>query len=105
MSKNILITGGCGFVGRHLVARLASEAGNSIWVVDNLSTGKHPRDWEVPALSLISESGGVATYTVEGSDKVIKCIIADFAALAQAELGIVPSLGIGKLPHFDEAYH
>lgn len=105
MSKNILITGGCGFVGRHLVARLAPEADTSIWVIDNLSTGKHPRDWEVPALSLIGESRGVATYGVEGSEKSIKCIVADFAAVAQAELGIVPAIGIEKLPHFDEAYH
>jgi len=34
-----LITGGCGFIGRNLIARLLSEEGNDIRVVDNLSVG------------------------------------------------------------------
>lgn len=36
--KKILITGGAGFIGSHLVDRLVSEK-NSIFVIDNLSTG------------------------------------------------------------------
>jgi len=35
----ILVTGGAGFIGSHLVDRLIAE-GNSVVVVDNLSTGK-----------------------------------------------------------------
>ena len=42
--KPVLITGGCGFVGRHLVARLLRD-GASIYIVDNLFTGKHPDQW------------------------------------------------------------
>jgi len=42
--KPVLITGGCGFVGRHLVARLLND-GASLFIVDNLSTGKHPDSW------------------------------------------------------------
>lgn len=34
-----LITGGCGFIGRSLVARLLAEGGHSIRVLDNLSVG------------------------------------------------------------------
>jgi UDP-glucose 4-epimerase len=37
--KNILVTGGAGFIGGHLVAQLASQ-GYNIKVIDNLSTGK-----------------------------------------------------------------
>jgi len=39
-----LVTGGCGFVGRHMVLRLLEE-GRTVWVVDDLSAGKHPSCW------------------------------------------------------------
>ncbi len=42
--KVTMVTGGCGFVGRHLTAKLISN-GHSIWIVDDLSTGKHPDQW------------------------------------------------------------
>ncbi len=38
MVKNILVTGGAGFVGSHLVDRLM-EQGHFVWCVDNLYTG------------------------------------------------------------------
>lgn len=37
-NKNVLITGGCGFVGRHLVNHLSSVNNYNITVVDNLSS-------------------------------------------------------------------
>lgn len=39
MSKTILVTGGAGFIGSHLVERLIKE-GYRVVVIDNLSTGK-----------------------------------------------------------------
>tara|TARA_Y200000002_G_scaffold383292_1_gene404949 strand:- start:6119 stop:7036 length:918 start_codon:yes stop_codon:yes gene_type:complete len=38
MKKNILVTGGLGFIGSHLVDKLIDE-GNSVVVIDDLSTG------------------------------------------------------------------
>jgi len=38
-NKTILITGGAGFIGSHLVDKLI-EQGNKVIVIDNLSTGK-----------------------------------------------------------------
>src|SRR4030065_57760 len=38
-NMNVLITGGAGFIGSHLVEHLLA-AGNTVRVLDNLSTGK-----------------------------------------------------------------
>jgi len=42
--KVCLVTGGCGFVGRHLVAKLQRRH-ETLFLVDNLSTGQHPGTW------------------------------------------------------------
>ena len=36
--KKIIVTGGCGFLGSHLVDKLIDK-GFSVFVIDNLSTG------------------------------------------------------------------
>ncbi|HVW82874.1 MAG TPA: NAD-dependent epimerase/dehydratase family protein [Candidatus Paceibacterota bacterium] len=45
--KPVLITGGCGFVGRHLVKGLLARGYREIWIVDNLSiaSGHAPEEW------------------------------------------------------------
>lgn len=105
MARDILVTGGCGFVGRHLVAKLAAEGSNTIWIIDDLSTGKAPSDWEVPRLTPIEERDGIAYLKVEGTEAVARFIRSDFVAVAMAELGMIPPLGLPKLPPFAEVYH
>lgn len=39
MSKNILVTGGAGFIGSHIVSHHLNN-GDQVWAVDNFSTGK-----------------------------------------------------------------
>lgn len=40
----VLVTGGCGFVGRHVVASLMQES-REVWIIDDLSTGQAPARW------------------------------------------------------------
>ncbi|GAA0856474.1 NAD-dependent epimerase/dehydratase family protein [Aliiglaciecola litoralis] len=42
--ETALITGGCGFVGRHFAAELVNR-GYQVTIVDDLSTGMHPDNW------------------------------------------------------------
>lgn len=67
-SKPALITGGCGFVGRHMTRRLLDE-GYSLWIVDDCSTGVHPDQWlpcnkdrrEI-ATGIVQYDGGRVTF-------------------------------------------
>ncbi len=105
-SRRVLVTGGCGFVGRHLIARLAREPGIEIWIIDDLSSGLHPSRWERPSTAALSESSaGISTFRLTGSDAPICFIQADFMAIALSELGRIASTGIRRLPEFDEIYH
>jgi len=40
-----LVSGGCGFVGRNVVKRLLNTTNDHIFVVDDLSIGRHPSQW------------------------------------------------------------
>ena len=45
MKKTHLVTGGCGFVGRNMVRRLAETTGDQVIFIDDLSVGVHPSGW------------------------------------------------------------
>lgn len=62
--KNILISGGCGFVGRNMVRRLAEDKNNRILFIDDLSVGDHADEWlDYPKLS---EEGNISKYGENG---------------------------------------
>lgn len=57
MKRPILITGGCGFVGRHVIQHILQHGlAEQIWIIDNLFTGRHPEQW----LPLDTRSGGLS---------------------------------------------
>ena len=61
-NKNILVTGGAGFIGSHLVDRLISENVNKILIVDNFFLGK------LSNLSDAINNGNVVIYNEDAGD-------------------------------------
>jgi UDP-glucose 4-epimerase len=53
MSRNVLVTGGAGFIGSHLAEAFLAE-GDRVWIVDDLSTG---RESNVPAAAELHAMG------------------------------------------------
>ena len=51
-NKNILVTGGCGFIGSEVVKQL-SKLGANITIIDNLSSGKEDYVKGLPNTELI----------------------------------------------------
>ena len=63
--EGILLTGGCGFIGRNLTRRLLQDSEQPLQIVDNLSSGKSPDDWlELP---LMRESKALKLYSNNGN--------------------------------------
>ena len=96
---NWLITGGCGFIGRGLIAALLEEGGHRIRVLDNLSVGTRAElaaiapvgaparaeDWSAP-LTLIEgdiRDAGTARAACEGAEAVVHLA---------ANTGVAPSV-------------
>jgi len=75
----ILVTGGFGFLGSHLVERLLQDLHNRVHVVDNLSTNPLPLDFLLDEL----HHPGNLTYSI--------CSVAEYCR--------------SDVPAFDEVYH
>ncbi len=64
--KNILVTGGAGFIGSHLVDRLITEKPGKICVIDSLFLGK-----EANLRDAMNASKTVKLYKQDASDRVV----------------------------------
>jgi UDP-glucose 4-epimerase len=98
-----LITGGCGFVGRHLINRLLTE-GRSLWIIDNLSTGKHPQTWLSEEFTLYNATGNRFDYRNKAGTKVI-FIQSDVIRVLSDQLGLSGHKPENPLPDFKDVFH
>lgn len=101
----VLVTGACGFVGRNLVRSLLRDV-EELWLVDDLSTGRHPDTW-LPSMLPGAEGSGERPREYVAGAQTVRFFEADVISL------FGPSIGVGKAnpsdeidwPRFAEAYH
>lgn len=75
--KNILVTGGAGFIGSHLVDRLLSDGGARVTVVDNFN------DFYDPSI----KRANIATHLSRDEFELIEADIADSQAMSSLFAG------------------
>ncbi|MDP9342174.1 MAG: NAD-dependent epimerase/dehydratase family protein [Actinomycetota bacterium] len=107
MTEQVLVTGGAGFVGRNLVARLVRDLPEAtMWVIDDVSTGREPPSW--PEVELVPEgetAGPVASFRAAETGARVRFVQGDALAVFLGELGKVERRLPEPLPPFDRAYH
>jgi nucleoside-diphosphate-sugar epimerase len=97
-AKPALVTGGCGFVGRHVTRRLL-EQGYEAWLVDDCSTGQHPDTWLPAGLDRTEVGPGVVEYTGEHHVVFVNGDARDFFA-RRTDLGDLVEPAFGDVFHF-----
>ena len=98
---NSFVTGGCGFVGRHLTDRLLT-LGHDVWIVDDLSTGLHPDQWLLPRASQTTDEGGLKKYFVAGH--AVTFLHEDMAVTMLKQLGVIKDGAGLEFPKFDYVF-
>ncbi len=95
--KPVLITGGCGFVGRHLVKELLT-LGNDIWIIDDLSVGQHPDIWLNG--KIINSENRKITYQINSN--TVTFINQDSLKFLY---DMVIAMNASELPDFGDIFH
>lgn len=118
-SRHVIVTGGCGFIGSHLVDRLISEQVH-VTVIDNLITGKrenlnpdarfihsHVEDQEFPEADMIVHLAALARIQPSFRDPLRTFRANDeatFWALEQARRQNIPLVFAGSSSCYDDIY-
>jgi UDP-glucose 4-epimerase len=89
--NNILITGGCGFLGISLVKKLLKLGTKNIRLIDNLSVGN------ISNLAQVCKFTEIASINIEGSPNGVELIIGDIQDISLAKK---VSKGIDVIVHF-----
>jgi UDP-glucose 4-epimerase len=97
--QNYFITGGCGFVGRNTAKRLLKKE-CSVWVVDNLFTGRMPEEWLDPGYKKIHYKKGILLYKRNNSK--LYFIKGDLIQILYNEL---KTSNNAILPKFKDVFH
>jgi len=97
--KRSLVTGGCGFVGRHLTRRLLGRGGE-VWIVDDLSTGIHPDAWLAQAKR--TDEGPAVRYCMDQGN--VMFLRDDALAFFLRQIHTANGSDAIRLPEFDEVY-
>lgn len=101
-TRTALVTGGCGFVGRHLTKRLIEE-NYTVWIVDNLSTGQLPQRWLTQQMRAQQYAPATTRYS-DGKREVI-FIQDNVINFFSNQLQLGKANKATELPVFDDIYH
>ncbi|MBI3599461.1 MAG: NAD-dependent epimerase/dehydratase family protein [Nitrospinae bacterium] len=96
--KPILVTGGCGFVGRHIIKKLLPK-GVPIWIIDDLSTGKHPDTW-LKGWEKRERKNGVVSYNKNNAE-----INFLYSNALPVFLDMTNKINRHDLPAFSDVFH
>lgn len=96
------VTGGCGFVGRHLTKRLLAD-GYAVWLLDNLSVGLNPSEWLPDGFADIGLRDGLAIWR-RGEQEVV-FIKDDALHFFPSQLQLGQARKLINLPVFNSVYH
>ncbi len=106
MTANWLITGGCGFVGRHLVRELITNQRSQIRILDNFKSSQ-PEDivditnnhfpslkvHDTPSASFLEQEIEIVEGDICDPEKVLRCAReVDFIVHLAANTGVAPSI-------------
>lgn len=103
--KKILITGGCGFVGRNLIKKLLERKNNNIWIVDDLSIGINPDKWLDHTYLKTKSKVDEILYICKKYNNQVHFINKDILSIFLSELNRQKKVLNFKFPQFDEVYH
>ncbi len=101
--KTHLISGGCGFVGRNMVKRLAQTTEDRILFVDDLSIGIHPDQWVQEPLE--RDQGKMRSYGKEGRLVFYRGDFREFLRGIQGDPAFLKKEGGIAVERFHDVFH